>query len=104
MMLAGLSSLMLATSPQASIRRKILRYGSVNSKQNAICSVQAAQSACVADSVCESLLRWTEDSQACHMSVKKIPTFGVRRSYSLKCELKEGIKFHDGYYFDRKGY
>ena len=59
MMLAGCNPSSTDT-PVASDKKKILRYGSANSKQGLdMQRANNSQSACVADSVCESLLRWT---------------------------------------------
>ena len=95
MMLAGCNSSSTNTA-QASDKKKILRYGSANSKQGLdMQRANNSQSACVADSVCESLLRWTEDNELVTCLLKEIPTF-ESDGVTLKCELKEGIKFHDG--------
>ena len=95
MMLAGCNPSSTDT-PQASDKKKILRYGSANSKQGLdMQRANNSQSACVADSVCESLLRWTEDNELVTCLLKEIPTF-ESDGLTLKCELKEGIKFHDG--------
>ena len=95
MMLAGCNPSSTDT-PQASDKKKILRYGSANSKQGLdMQRANNSQSACVADSVCESLLRWTEDNELVTCLLKEIPTF-ESDGVTLKCELKEGVKFHDG--------
>ena len=95
MMLAGCNPSSTDT-PVASDKKKILRYGSANSKQGLdMQRANNSQSACVADSVCESLLRWTEDNELVTCLLKEIPTF-ESDGLTLKCELKEGIKFHDG--------
>ena len=95
MMLAGCNPSSTDTT-QASDKKKILRYGSANSKQGLdMQRANNSQSACVADSVCESLLRWTEDNELVPCLLKGIPTF-ESDGVTLKCELKEGIKFHDG--------
>ena len=94
MMLAGCNS--STDTPQASDKKKILRYGSANSKQGLdMQRANNSQSACVADSVCESLLRWTEDNELVPCLLKETPIF-ESDGVTLKCELKEGIKFHDG--------
>ena len=75
MMLAGCNPSSTDT-PQASDKKKILRYGSANSKQGLdMQRANNSQSACVADSVCESLLRWTEDNELVTCLLKEIPTF-----------------------------
>ncbi|MBF0911927.1 MAG: ABC transporter substrate-binding protein [Atopobiaceae bacterium] len=95
MMLAGCNS-ESSTNDNSESKKKILRFGSANSKQGLdMQRANNSQSACVADSVCEALLRWTEDNELVPCLLKEIPSF-ESDGVTLKCELKEGIKFHDG--------
>lgn len=95
MMLAGCNS-ESSTNDNSESKKKILRFGSANSKQGLdMQRANNSQSACVADSVCEALLRWTEDNELVPCLLKEIPSF-ESDGVTLKCELKGGIKFHDG--------
>ena len=82
MMLAGCNS--STDTPQASDKKKILRYGSANSKQGLdMQRANNSQSACVADSVCESLLRWTEDNELVPCLLKETPSLKRVSSFTM---------------------
>lgn len=81
---------------QETAKKKIIRFGLANAKQPLDMQRSTnSQSASVADSVCESLLRWTEENKLVPVLLTKIPEF-EEDGVTLPCELKEGIKFHNG--------
>lgn len=52
-------------------------------------------SSSIADSIFESPLRWTEDNELVTCLLTEIPSFEAD-GVTLHCELKDGIKCHDG--------
>ncbi|EPD77801.1 ABC transporter substrate-binding protein [Atopobium sp. oral taxon 199] len=77
-------------------KKKILRFGSTNSKQGLdMQRANNSQSAAVADSICEGLLRWTEENELVPCLAKTVPSFEPD-GITLNVELKSGVKFHDG--------
>ncbi len=76
--------------------KKALYFGQSNPKEGFDMqkSTNSGESA-IADSIVESPLRWTEDNVLVTTFLTEIPSFeddGV----TLPCEIKEGVKFHDG--------
>ncbi len=76
--------------------KKVLRFGQSNAKQGLDMQKSTnSGSSSIADSIFEAPLRWTEDNVLEAVLLTEIPKFeddGV----TLHCELKDGIKFHDG--------
>lgn len=81
-------------SPESA--RKVLKFGQANAKQGLDMqkSTNSASSS-IADSIFESPLRWTEDNELVTCLLTEIPSFEAD-GVTLHCELKDGIKCHDG--------
>lgn len=96
MMLAACNNSGGEKNDGGSDKKKVLRFGSTNSKQGLdMQRANNSQSAAVADSICEGLLRWTEDNELVPCLAKTVPSF-ESDGVTLKVELKSGVKFHDG--------
>ena len=77
-------------------KKKILKFGQANAKLGLDMQKSTSSgSSSIADSVCESLLRWTEENKLVPVLLTKVPTF-ESDGVTLKCELKPNVKFHDG--------
>lgn len=77
-------------------KKKILKFGQGNAKQGLDMQKSTnSGSSSIADSIFEAPLLWTEDNELVPCLLKEIPTFEAD-GVTLHCELKEGIKFHDG--------
>jgi|GEM_PF-4318920 len=76
--------------------KKALYFGQSNPKEGLDMqkSTNSGESA-IADSIVESPLRWTEDNVLVTTFLTEIPTFEAD-GVTLPCEIKEGVKFHDG--------
>ena len=103
--LAGASAMLAACGNTASsdassasdgAAKKVLLFGQSNPKEGLDMqkSTNSGESA-IADSIFESPLRWTEDNVLVTTFLTKIPSF-EDEGLSLPCEIKEGVKFHDG--------
>ena len=77
-------------------KKKILKFGQANAKQGLDMQKSTnSGSSSIADSIFEAPLLWTEHNEHVPCLLKEIPTFEAD-GVTLHCELKEGIKFHDG--------
>lgn len=76
--------------------KKALYFGQSNPKEGFDMqkSTNSGESA-IADSIVESPLRWTEDNVLVTTFLTEIPSFEAD-GVTLPCEIKEGVKFHDG--------
>ena len=77
-------------------KKKIFKFGQANAKLGLDMQKSTSSgSSSIADSIFEAPLRWTEDNELVPCLLKEVPTF-ESDGVTLKCELKEGVKFHDG--------
>ncbi|WP_028264505.1 ABC transporter substrate-binding protein [Atopobium fossor] len=84
------------TGSSSNSKKKIFKFGQSNAKMGLDMQKSTSSgSSSIADSIFEAPLRWTEDNELVPCLLKEIPTF-ESDALTLKCELKEGIKFHDG--------
>lgn len=84
------------TSSNTDSKKKIFKFGQANAKMGLDMQKSTSSgSSSIADSIFEAPLRWTEDNELVPCLLKEVPTF-ESDALTLKCELKEGIKFHDG--------
>lgn len=85
-----------ASNSDSSSKKKILRFGLANAKQPIdMQRSNSSLSASIADSICESLLRWNEENKLEPVLLTEVPRF-ESDGVTLNCTLKEGVKFHNG--------
>ena len=99
---AGTAMLTLAacggsdSNSDSSSQEKVLKFGQANAKQGLDMQKSTnSGSSSIANSIVEAPLMWTEDLELVPCLLKEVPT-AEADGVTYKCELKEGIKFHDG--------
>ncbi len=77
-------------------KKKVFRFGQANAKEGLDMQKSTnSKSSSVIDHVVETPLRFTEDNELVPCMLKEVPTV-ESDGVTYKCELNEGMKWHDG--------
>ena len=77
-------------------KKKVFRFGQANSKEGLDMQKSTnSKSSTAIDHVVETPLRFTEDNELIPCMLKEVPTV-ESDGVTYKCELNEGMKWHDG--------
>lgn len=77
-------------------KKKVFRFGQANAKEGLDMQKSTnSKSSSVIDHVVETPLRFTEDNELIPCMLKEVPTV-ESDGVTYKCELNEGMKWHDG--------
>lgn len=77
-------------------KKKVFRFGQANSKEGLDMQKSTnSKSSSAIDHVVETPLRFTEDNELIPCMLKEVPTV-ESDGVTYKCELNEGMKWHDG--------
>lgn len=77
-------------------KKKVFRFGQANSKESLDMQKSTnSKSSSAIDHVVETPLRFTEDNELIPCMLKEVPTV-ESDGVTYKCELNEGMKWHDG--------